>query len=270
MDVLNSIKTYVAQGGINLVFSAICALIFVLVGFKFSGWVVKLLKKSRSFKKLDESAASFIASLINVVLKIVIVIIAATIVGIDATALSAVLGSAGLAIGLALQGSLSNFAGGVMILFFRPFKVGDFIDNHSDSGVVREIGIFYTTIETPDNKCITVPNGALSNATVVNYSTKSTRRVDFEFTASFDSDIDEVIKVMLTVALSNAKVMRDPAPFAALNRQDASALIFTLRTWVKSEDYWTVYFDIQEQMKKAFDKNDIEIPFQKLDVHIEK
>lgn len=267
---LETIKNYVAEGGVNLIFSAICALIFVLVGFKLSGWIVKLMKKSRGFKKLDESVATFLGSLVSVALKIIVVIIAATIVGIDATALSAVLGSAGLAIGLALQGSLSNFAGGMMILFFRPFKVGDYIDNHSDSGTVREIGIFYTTLTTPDNKTITVPNGALSNATVVNYSAQDTRRVDFEFTASYSCNIDEVIKVMLTVALANDKVLRDPVPFAALNRQEDSALVFTLRTWVASENYWDVYFGIQSQMKKAFDKIGIEIPFNQLDVHIQK
>ena len=265
-----AIKTYIAQGGINLVFSAICALVFIIVGFKLSGLVVKLVKKSRSFKKLDESAASFIGSLISVAIKILVVIIAATIVGIDATALSAVLGSAGLAIGLALQGSLSNFAGGIMILFFRPFKLGDYIDNHSDSGTVVDIGIFYTTILTPDNKRITIPNGALSNATVVNYSAESHRRVDFEFAAHASSNVDEVIKVMLTVALSHNLVLRDPAPFAALNRQEPGAVVFTLRTWVKSEDYWTVYFDVQEQMKKAFDKAEIKRPNGKLDVQLQK
>ena len=270
MEFLNLVKTYVSQGGINLVFSAICALVFVLIGFKLTGIVVKFVKKTHAFKKLDESAASFLGSLIGISLKILVVVIAAIIVGIDATALSAVLGSAGLAIGLALQGSLSNFAGGIMIIFFKPFKIGDYIDNHSDAGTVRDIGIFYTTIATPDNKIITIPNGALSNATVVNYSTETTRRVDFEFTASYDSDIDKVIKTILTVALSNSLVLRDPAPFAALSKQESSALVFTLRTWVDAKDYWTVYFEMQEQMKKAFDAQGIEIPFSQLDVHIEK
>ena len=264
---LDKIKNYVADGGINLVFSALCALVFVLVGFKLSSWAVKLIKKSRAFKKMDESVASFMGSMISVALKILVIFISATIVGIDATALSAVFGSVGLAVGLALQGSLSNFAGGMMILLFRPFKVGDYIDNHTDSGTVVEIGIFYTTINTPDNKQITIPNGALSNATVVNYSVKSTRRVDLEFTASHGSDIDEVIKVMLTVALSNSKVLRDPAPFAALSRQEASSMVFVLRTWVNSADYWNVYFDLQEQMKKSFDKNGIKIPYTQIDVH---
>ena len=150
---LDSIKAYIAQGGINLIFSAICAIIFVLIGFKIAGWVVKLIKKTPAFQKLDESVSTFIGSLIGVTLKLLVIIVAATIVGIDVTALSAVLASAGVTIGLAFQGSLSNFAGGMMILFFRPFKVGDFIDNHTDSGVVREIGIFYTTITNLSTCC---------------------------------------------------------------------------------------------------------------------
>ena len=158
---LETIKNYVAQGGINLIFSAICALVFVLIGFKLSGWLVKLMKKSRGFKKLDEIFATFLGSLANVALKILVVVIAATIVGIDATALSAVLGSAGLAIGLSLQGSLSNFAGGMMILFFRPFKVGDFIECGVNTGTVIEIGVFYTKMLTVDNKTRIIPNGAL-------------------------------------------------------------------------------------------------------------
>ena len=267
---LEHIKEFATQNAVNLICTAVCALIFVFVGFKLTNLFTKILKNSRVFQRLEDSAESFLLSFIRVALKICIIYFAATVIGIDATALSAVFGSVGLAIGLALQGSLSNFAGGMMILFFRPFKVGDFIDNHTDSGVVREIGIFYTTVTTGDNKTVTIPNGALSNATIVNYSTQDTRRVDFEFTASYGCDIDEVIKVLLTVALSNDKVLRDPAPFAALHRQESSSLVFVLRTWVSSADYWKVYFDIQESMKKAFDKAGIEIPFNQLDVHIQK
>ncbi|MBQ4150229.1 MAG: mechanosensitive ion channel family protein, partial [Clostridia bacterium] len=160
--------------------------------------------------------------------------------------------------------------GGIMILIFRPFKVGDYIDNHTDSGTVESIGIFYTTLTTPDNKTITVPNGALSNATVVNYSTKDTRRVDIEFSVAYGSDIDKVNKVMLTVASANEKIFKDPAPFAALIRQDASALVFVMRAWCNSSDYWNVYFSLEENMKKAFDAVGIEIPFNQIDVHFDK
>ena len=267
-SLINTIKVFVTGNVINFIFLAICAIVFIVIGFKLSSWLAKKVKTSKGLEKMDKSLAGFLCSFISISLKILVVVIAATIVGFDVTALSAVLATAGVTAGLALQGSLSNLTGGLMILFFRPFKVGDFIDTHSDSGTVSEIGIFYTTLVTGDNKTITVPNGLLSNATVVNYSTKGTRRVDMEFTASYNSDIDMVNKVMLTVAGANPKILKDPAPFAALIRQDSSALVFVLRVWCNSPDYWNVYFYLEESMKKAFDIKGIEIPFSQLDVHI--
>ena len=246
----------------------VAALVFVLVCFKISSWIVARIKNSAAFAKLDKSLASFIASFINIGLKIFIVVIAATIVGFNVTALSAVLATAGVTAGLALQGSLSNLTGGLMILFFRPFKVGDYIDNHTDSGSVKEIGIFYTTLVTPDGKRITVPNGLLSNATVVNYSVEENRRVDIEFSVAYGSDIDKVNKVMLTVANANENILKDPAPFVALHHQDASALVFVVRAYCKNSDYWNVYFYLEENMKKAFDAMGIDIPFDQLDVHL--
>lgn len=267
-SLINTIKAFVTGSIINFIFLAICALAFIVIGFKLSSWFAKKIKASKNFEKMDKSLAGFLCSFISISLKVLVVVVAATIVGFDVTALSAVLATAGVTAGLALQGSLTNLTGGLMILFFRPFKVGDYIDNHTDSGTVSEIGIFYTTLSTPDNKTITVPNGMLSNATVVNYSTKSTRRVDMEFPASYGSDIDMVNKVMLTVAGANDKILKDPAPFAALIRQDSSALVFVLRAWCNSADYWDVYFYLEENMKKAFDIKGIEIPFNQLDVHI--
>ena len=267
-SLIGTIRNFITGSVINFIFLALCALVFILVGFKLSSWLVSRVKKSKGFQKLDVSLASFLASFISIALKILIVVVAATIVGIDVTALSAVLATAGVTAGLALQGSLSNLTGGLMILFFRPFKVGDYIDNHTDSGTVKEIGIFYTTLVTPDNKHITIPNGMLSNATVVNYSTADKRRVDIEFTVSYGSDIDKVNKVMLTVAGANEKILKDPAPFTALLRQDASALVFVIRAWCDSADYWNVYFYLEENMKKAFDAMGIEIPFNQLDVHV--
>lgn len=266
-SIIKTVQNFVTGSVINFIFLAICALVFVLIGFKLSSFVVTLIKKSKGFQKLDASIESFLASFINISLKILVVIIAATIVGFDVTALSAVIATFGVTAGLALQGSLSNLTGGIMILIFRPFKLGDYIDNHTDSGTVREIGIFYTTLLTPDNKTITVPNGLLSNATVVNYSTQDTRRVDLEFTVAYGSDIDKVLKVMRTVASANDKVLGEPAPFVALLRQDASALVFVIRAWCESAEYWNVYFYLEENMKKAFDAVGIEIPFPQLDIH---
>lgn len=266
--IFDTVKSFVTGNVIHFIFMALCAIAFVAIGFKLTSWFVGKLKKSKGFQKMDVSVASFLGSFINVALKILIVIIAGATVGMDVTALSAVLASAGVTVGLALQGSLSNLTGGIMILIFRPFKVGDYIDNHTDSGTVKEIGIFYTTLVTPDNKHITIPNGMLSNATVVNYSTADKRRVDIEFTVSYGSDIDKVNKVMLTVAGANEKILKDPAPFTALLRQDASALVFVIRAWCDSADYWNIYFYLEENMKKAFDAMGIEIPFNQLDVHV--
>lgn len=267
---LATIRTFIAGNAINFIFSAICALVFILLGFKVSGWFVKKLKKSKNFVKMDESAASFICSCLNVVLKALIIVMAAAIVGIDVTALSAVFATIGVTVGLALQGSLSNLTGGLMLLIFRPFKVGDFIDNHSDSGVVREIGIFYTTLDTPDNKRITIPNGALSNATVVNYSAEDTRRVDMEFSVAYDSDIEKVTELLTDIARKSELVLQDPSPFVGLIRHDASALIFVVRAWTKNSDYWNVYFYLSKTVKQEFDKAGIEIPFNQLDVHLDK
>lgn len=268
MEFLNEIKTFVASSSVNLLFSAICAIIFVLIGFKLSNWLIKLMNRGAKYQHMDESARTFINSLIGIGLKVLIIFIAASIVGINGTALASVIGTAGVAIGLALQGSLANLAGGVMILLFRPFKVGDFIDNHTDSGTVKEIGVFYTVLRTVDNKQITVPNGALSNATVVNYSAEERRRVDLEFSVAYSTDHEKATRVMETVVGANAKVLEDPAPFVGLLRQDESALVYVVRAWCNAGDYWDVYFDLNANMKKAFDKVGIEIPFNQLDVHV--
>ncbi len=269
-SMLTTVRTFITGSAVNFIFMAIVALVFVAIGFKVSGVIVCAIKKGKGFQKLDDSVESFLASFINIALKAFVVIIAATIIGIDVTAFSAVLASAGVTVGLAMQGSLSNLTGGIMILIFHPFKVGDYIDNHTDSGTVREIGIFYTTLMTPDNKRITVPNGLLSNATVVNFSTEATRRVDIEFSVAYGSDIDKVNKVMQTVAAANNKILTDPAVFTGLVRQDANALVFVIRAWCESANYWNVYFYLEENMKKAFDACDIEIPYQQLDVHFDK
>ena len=268
-DILATVSNFVTGNVINFIFLSLCAIAFVAIGFGLSSLLIKLIKGNKFFKRLDATAGKFILSLISITLKILVVVAAAAIVGIDVTAFSAVLATFGVTIGLALQGSLSNLTGGIMILIFRPFKIGDYIDNHTDSGTVKEIGIFYTTLTTPDNKNITIPNGLLSNATVVNYSTNDTRRVDLEFPVAYGSDVEKVTKVMLTVAAANDKILSDPEPFAALLRQDDRALYFVIRAWCNSDDYWDVYFALTENMKKGFDAMGIEVPLRKFDVHVE-
>jgi small conductance mechanosensitive channel len=175
-----------------------------------------------------------------------------------------------VAVGLALQGALSNFAGGLMILIFKPFKVGDFIENGAVMGTVKDITIIYTILHTVDNKVVTIPNGTLTNSNVINYSALPSRRVDIKFSAGYHDDIEKVKSVLMGVAEAHEKVLKDPAPFVRLTAQGSSSLDYTFRVWCAGPDYWDVYFDMMERVKMAFDENGISIPFQQVDVHMDK
>ena len=182
----------------------------------------------------------------------------------------AVIGSCGLAVGLALQGSLSNIAGGFIILVLKPFSVGDFITSGDIAGTVEEISIFHTKVLTVDNRRIIVPNSTISNATLTNVSALKERRVDLTFTAAYENDIDTVERVLTEACLNHELVLKEPEPFARLSAHKDCALEYTVRAWCKAEDYWTVYFDLIKDVKKAFDKNGISIPYPQLDVHTDK
>ncbi|MBR5459809.1 MAG: mechanosensitive ion channel family protein [Clostridia bacterium] len=251
---LEHIKEFATQNAVNLICTAVCALIFVFVGFKLTNLFTKILKNSRVFQRLEDSAESFLLSFIRVALKICIIYFAATVIGIDATALSAVFGSVGLAIGLALQGSLSNFAGGMMILFFRPFKVGDFIESGVNTGTVIEIGVFYTKMLTVDNKTRIIPNGALSNAVVINYTLQKTRRIDFEITTPGTADVSTVLNILTEVANKHPLTLKKPDPISALIRMAPALLTFTLQVWVESDNYNKVFYEINEEIKNALVK----------------
>lgn len=261
---VNSIGSFLATGGIKLLTSAV----LLVVCWKLIGLLIKFLKKNRHFNKIDEGAKGFLLSCISIILKVVLVLTVAANLGVPMTNIVAILGSCGLAIGLALQGSLSNFAGGLMILVFRPFRVGDYIESAGKEGTVKSVSLLYTTVTTTDNKDIIMPNGALTNAVITNFSAEESRRVDLEFAVAYDSDAERVKQVLLLLADKHEQVLKDPAPFARMTKHDQSALIFTLRVWTKKEDYWTVKFDLLEQVKAAFDKLEIQIPFPQMDVHI--
>jgi len=246
------------------------ALVVLFIGTKIVKFVVKRMKKSKRLEKLQKTAQSVIMHAVKIALYALLIVIVCSIMEIPMASVVGVVTSCALAVGLALQGSLSNLAGGFMILIFRPFEVDDYIESGSYSGTVTDVGVFYTTLKTPDNKKIVIPNGTLSNGSIVNYSTHDTRRVDFSFGVAYASDIDLVRKVLLNVAESNELVLNDPAPVVYLLEQADSALFFSLRVWVKKSDYWSVFFDINEKVKKAFDKSGIEIPFPQLDVHLDK
>ncbi len=246
------------------------AIVLVIVGMKGIKWLRKWIRTSEKLNKIDDSLRSFMISFSSVVLYIVLFITVAVILGIPTTSFITMLASCGVAIGLALQGSLSNFAGGIMILIFKPFKVGDYIEAAGESGTVTEISVVYTELLTVDNKKITIPNGTITNSVIENYSAEKIRRVDLEFNTAYDCDIEKVKKIITEVLESHPKALKNPEIFVRLSAHNESALTYTARVWCKTEDYWDVNFDVIESVKKAFDENDIKIPYNQLDVHIDK
>lgn len=246
------------------------ALLVLLIGFKLVNVFVKKLSHSKAYEKMDTNIQSFLSNVLKVGLKLILVIVAISMVGIQTSALIAGLTTAGAAIALALQGGLSNIAAGVIIVLCRPFHVGDFITAGGVSGVVKEIGIYYTTIITPDNQRVVLPNGSLSNSTITNLSTEATRRIDFDLNVSYSSDLDLVRKVLLATASNDESVLQDPAPEVLISGHGDNSVNVKLRVWVASENYWAVYFSMFEDVKKAFDQFGIQIPFPQLDVHMDR
>lgn len=250
-------------------FKLIAVIVMIIVGLKAIKWLKKWIRTSPRLDKIDSSLRSFAVSFISVVLYAILFITTLMILGVPATSFVAVLTTCAAAIGLALQGSLSNFAGGIMILLFKPFKIGDYIEAAGEAGVVSEISVVYTELLTLDNKRITIPNGTLTNSVIENYSSEELRRVDLTFNTSYKCDVETVKSVISKVIENNPKALKKPEPFVRLSAHSDSALTYTVRIWCKNADYWDVNFDTIENVKKAFDENGIEIPYNQLDVHID-
>ena len=263
LDKLNDLWV---DAGLKIIY----VLLILIVGGKLIKLITKLIKKGRFFNKLDKSVSGFLLSFIKITLNIILIIIMAGIIGIPSTSIITLLGSAGLAIGLALQGGLSNIAGGLIILIFKPFKVGDFIDTHIDSGTVKTISIFYTTLITPDNRKVSIPNGNLANSSSVNYSGESERRLDINIDVSYDNSIDDVKKAINNILNKEKRINKEKDIFVRLTDYKESSIQYTIRVWVKKEEYWDIRFDLLEAIKKEFDKENISIPYNQLDVHIDK
>lgn len=219
-------------------------------------------------RKIDASLKPFLHSLINVLMRAMLVISVLGMLGIEMTSFIAVLGAAGLAVGMALSGTLQNFAGGVMILTFRPFKVGDAIEAQGYSGTVKEIQIFNTILTTPDNKIIIIPNGGLSNSSMTNYSTEAQRRVDWTIGISYGDDVDKAKKVLKQLCDADARILKNPEVFIAVSALADSSVNFTMRAWVSAPDYWAVFFDMNENIYKTFGKEGLNIPFPQMDLHV--
>lgn len=257
---------YAVEYGITLI-GAILALIIGL-------WVIKKITnvfgRTLVKREVDPSLVPFLRGILNALLKVSLIITIASMIGLEMTSFIAVLGAAGLAVGLALQGTLQNFAGGVIILLIKPFKVGDFIDAQGHSGTVKEIQIFNTILNTPDNKIIIVPNGDLANASVTNYSMMPTRRVDFSFGIGYDDDLEKAKSVIMDIIRADKRIHADPEPFIRLGEMADSSLNITTKVWVDAGDYWPVHFDLLERVKERFDKEGISIPYPQMDVHLDK
>jgi small conductance mechanosensitive channel len=263
-DLIQKGYVLLAAYGLKVVF----AIVILIVG----RWVAKLFGKvtQRVMEKreIDETLRHFVGNLIYYALLTFVVLAALSQLGIQTTSFIAVIGAAGLAIGLALQGSLANFASGFLMILFRPFKVGDFIEGAGVAGTVESLQIFTTQLRTPDNKKIIIPNSSLTGGNIVNWSATGTRRVDMVFGIGYEDDIDKAKQVISEILAADDRILKDPAPQVALSELADSSVNFVARPWVKTGDYWGVFFDTTEAVKKRFDAEGISIPYPQSDVHV--
>ncbi len=244
------------------------AALVLFIGWRVARWLRRWILRTPRLAKVDEGVRTFLSSGVTVLTYVLLFVTVAMMLGIPATSFITALASCGVAIGLALQGSLSNVAGGLMLLIFKPFKVNDYIETPDAAGTVTDITVVYTVLRTPDNKVITIPNGTLSNSVVQNYSAVERRRVDLTFSVAYASDIQAVKALLQGVVTAHPQVLADPAPFARLAEHGDSALRFTVRAWCKTDDYWDVRFDLMERVKDEFDKQGVQVPFPQMDVHV--
>ncbi|MBR2342757.1 MAG: mechanosensitive ion channel [Clostridia bacterium] len=260
----NNIVHWAATAGVRL----LIALVVLFVSFKLINLVARRIERSANRKNADKTIMRTVAYIFKLGMKIVIAICLVGYVGIDTSGLTALVTSLGVCVGLAVNGALSNLAGGVLIIITRPFRIDDYIEAQGYSGTVEEIHITNTKLRTPDNKVVFIPNGALSTGSVVNYSMNDTRRVDEVYTVAYSADFKRAKDILADIYDSHPLVLKDPAPFIRVTEHASSSINITTRVWVKSEDYWTVKFDVLEAVKERFDAEGIEIPFPQMDVHV--
>ena len=265
MEFWNSILQWITTSGIRLVLTL--AIAFAL--WKLTDFILDKVEKSEK-NKLEPTVRKFVNIAIKVVVKVIIIVSAVATIGFNTSALVAVLATAGATIGLALQGGLANLAGGVILVVMHPFKIGDFINGGGQSGTVTEIGLFYTTLITPDNQRVFIPNGALTSSSIVNVTAEDTRRVDLTFSIAHESDLKEVKSILVRVAKADGRVLTDPAPAVVVTEYNTNAIKVCLRVWCEKTNYWGVYFDMQENVKEVFDFKGIVMPKGQLDVHIKE
>ena len=260
--------TLIQTTGVDLGINLVTALVIFFVGKWFVGMVVKGLMKAMQKGDLDITLRRFVSNLARSLLMLFVIIAAINALGVQTASLIALVGAAGLAVGLALQGSLANFAAGVLIVLFRPYKVGDWIEGGGVSGSVEEVQILTTVLKTGDNKRVIIPNSQIMGTTITNYSANDKRRVDLVVGVSYSDDLDKVRKELQDLVDADERILKDPAVTIAVSELADSSVNFVLRPWVNTADYWAVYFDLTEKVKKRFDEVGISIPFPQRDVHV--
>lgn len=261
--VIQQIITFSVDAGKSILLAAV---IFIAGRFLIS-IINRLVAQMMERRKIDATIQSFLRSFINILLTILLLISVVSALGVNTTSFAALLASAGVAIGMALSGNLQNLAGGLIILLFKPYKVGDYIDAQGVSGTVKEIQIFHTVLTTPDNKIIYVPNGSLSSGSVTNYSLSALRRVDWTIGVEYGTEIEKVRQTALDLIKKDSRILTDPAPFIALSALADSSVNITIRAWTKNEDYWGVFFDMNQNIYEVFNKEGIAFPFPQVTVH---
>ena len=266
----NAITSRFGDGIGGLAMKIVAALAILIVGLLIVKLIIRLVRKSKWYKNLASEVQTFAVSAVKVLGYVLVILLAVATVGVPIASIIAVLASCGLAVGMALQGSLANLAGGIMLLVFRPFHVGDFISDGTHDGTVREITLFYTTIDTLDNLRITLPNGPLANSAIKNLNRNDIRRLDIDVTLAPASDREQVQALMLDCAKAHELVLADPAPETFVTVTDGGLPVYKLRTWFKSGDYWTVYFDLNKAVQTALTEHNIPLAHQQVDIHTDK
>lgn len=267
---VEEIVKYLTSAGLTIGATIIKVALIWIIGRWLSKRLVTLVKKLMVKKNTDASIQTFLVSLIDIVALIVLLIIIISVVGIDTSSFIALFASAGVAIGMALSGTLQNFAGGVMVLLFRPYKVGDYIEAQGQAGTVKEIQIFNTLLQTPDNRIIIVPNGPLSTGIINNYSRETTRRVDFSFSISYGDDFELAKKVLMEIIEKDARILKTPEPFIELGKMNASSIDITVRVWCNAADYWGIFFDMNKSVYSTFPAKGLNFPYNTITVNMPK
>ena len=262
-QVIQQVITFCVDAGKSILLAAV---IFIAGRFLISV-INRLVAQMMERRKIDDTIQSFLRSFINILLTILLLISVVSALGVNTTSFAALLASAGVAVGMALSGNLQNLAGGLIILLFKPYKVGDYVEAQGVSGTVKEIQIFHTVLVTPDNKFIYVPNGSLSSGSVTNYSLSQLRRVDWTVGVEYGTEIEKVRQTVLDLIKKDGRILTEPAPFIALSALADSSVNITIRVWVKNEDYWGVFFDMNQNIYEVFNREGISFPFPQVTVH---